>query len=333
MADPRQSIQNVLAGTEALAQSLGRLAINSSLKDAEEQVNQINAQVTNERERARSLSALGQQLALQLAQSGASAAEIQQTAGPLGPSPGAQFQSAVSEDLQQSSQAFQSKESALDRSLQRELVGTKSLASQDKQAAKTTLGQKKEFRSLIKDDLKGLSLIEGAEAAYAKAGSSATTQGMYVRAILRLAGEDRLNEGDLGTIPYESSKLRQLGLQFGIELTGKHPTQVVEFYRKIALALSEETKGKMRKAAKGFAKSRASQVGVDEDAFASDLLLEAGLDGSLESDALGEFSALPEPILTTYQAAIKAARSKPQDPNAQALLMKLRKHLPAQGRK
>lgn len=333
MADPRQSIQNVLAGTEALAQSLGRLAINSSLKDAEEQVNQINAQVTNERERARSLSALGQQLALQLAQSGASAAEIQQTAGPLGPSPGAQFQSAVSEDLQQSSQAFQSKESALDRSLQRELVGTKSLASQDKQAAKTTLGQKKEFRSLIKDDLKGLSLIEGAEAAYAKAGSSATTQGMYVRAILRLAGEDRLNEGDLGTIPYESSKLRQLGLQFGIELTGKHPTQVVEFYRKIALALSEETKGKMRKAAKGFAKSRASQVGVDEDAFASDLLLEAGLDGSLESDALGEFSALPGPILTKYQAAIKAAMSKPQDPNAQALLMKLRKHLPAQGRK
>lgn len=333
MADPRQSIQNVLAGTDALAQSLGRLAINSSLKDAEEQVNQINAQVTNERERARSLSALGQQLALQLAQSGASAAEIQQTAGSLGPSPGAQFQSAVSEDLQQSSQAFQSKESALDRSLQRELVGTKSLASQDKQAAKTTLGQKKEFRSLIKDDLKGLSLIEGAEAAYAKAGSSATTQGMYVRAVLKLAGEDRLNEGDLGTIPYESSKLRQLGLQFGIELTGKHPTQVVEFYRKIALALSEETKGKMRKAAKGFAKSRASQVGVDEDAFASDLLLEAGLDGSLESDALGEFSALPGPILTKYQAAIKAAMSKPQDPNAQAFLMNLRKQLPAQGRK
>lgn len=323
MAQPSESIKNMMLGIGALEDSLARVAINRTLADAQSKVNDINASVVEEREKQVALSQLGQQLSLQMAQQGASASMINETAGGLGPGAGAMFQAGENRALQQERQNFQMGESAKDRQLQRDLASMKISAPDTKKADKLMNAKNWFIKNRASSESKALELIQGAESAYEEVGSTATTQGMYVRAILKAAGEDRLNEGDLGTIPYQSSKLRQIAQQAGIELTGEHPEAVTKFYRQIALALGKEKKQQMLNKVKGFAKSRAETMGIAEEELSTGLAIELGLDDQAE-DTLGEFSKLPPAVLRSQQQRIAEALKRPNDPKAKAYLQKLR---------
>lgn len=277
--NPTAAIQDAILGSQALEEGLNKIVINKALFNAEQQVNQINNEITDERQRMQEFTRLGQGLAMKLSGLGMDAAGIEQTVGRLAPSVSSQFQAAENARLQQSSQSFQASEAAKDRGLRREqFTEEKRIRAEEKyNAGMLKLKDKFKADPEVEKNRSAFNLLESADAAFEREGTSKTTEGLYLRGLLKAAGEERLNEGDLKTILYDASRSRAWLRQVGVEVTGDISKDPINYYKKVAAALVAKKKEMMADQLGEFAKSRAKHIGADPTMLASDLAAELDL--------------------------------------------------------
>lgn len=276
---PLQEIQAALLGSQALEEGLNKISTNRALLEAEQAINTINTQITDERQRMQEFTKLGQGLAMRLSTLGMDAAGIEQTVGRLAPSVSAQFQAQENMRLQQSSQAFQASEGAKDRALRREQFTEEKRIRAEERSAKGQQDFKRYFiQKVAKNDTAALDLIEGAHAVYDESGPSQTAILQYKRALTKLGGEDRINQGDLELMEKYPAMRSRILKKIGIEITGEADMEEAEFFRQVAQSMENKVKrriaNKLRTTADSQAKhfnADAEQLGLDT---ARELLLE-----------------------------------------------------------
>lgn len=117
------SLDELLKGLSVFKQGMQELAQTTALNDANQQIMQLNAQALDEKEKLAQINQISQGLASRLMGTGGMSADKAATAvGIFGPSQGAQFAADVNRGLQESTQAFTTKENEKDRALRRELM-------------------------------------------------------------------------------------------------------------------------------------------------------------------------------------------------------------------
>jgi hypothetical protein len=252
------------------------LAVNNAMNNATKQVQELNAQALDEKEKLAQQTALANQLAMQLTGFGADAATVEQ-ATKFAPSTSAQYQAEQNAELQASSQQFQGEQADLDRK-NRYAIAALALGKEDKLAEKDLRKAKdkalSEWNNRVGKDLIGavreaknfelmLKPVDG-QVRPAQLALAATK-------LIRLSGDNRISDTDKEAMANPDPTIKAAAMRsISKKIAGRAITNDITFYRVIGKELSKAAMNNYVSEAEAFADQKSmADDRLDRDELAT----------------------------------------------------------------
>ncbi len=299
------AFDDLIKGIAVFNQGVTEYAVSRAANDAHEQMNALNSQEMDRKQRLEAQSQIGNDLALRLQSAGANPADIAATANRLSVSGGEQAQILAAEDQTNLTQKFKHAENEQLHAHQIELQQMKLDALQGKEGKaqqKLMLGfgkeldKKPDFKPMLDSMPKLVDALEKIKESKGKMGATAMINLAQLGLIRGAAG--RVNEKEIEGANESQSKRAQLWKRMGLEATGEVPMNIQTFWEKVHQRGVDNLKIHMKDHIRGFAKekSQLSDGDIDEEKLSNALLNRYNLgDASSSPVTAKETSVLAPP--------------------------------------
>lgn len=269
------ALDDLLKGLSVFNQGLREYAINQGVNDVTKQIQELNQQALDEKERLVATTQVANDLALKLGAAGADASLIGQLAGQLAPSAGAQFQAQENMKSQERSQGFQTAERRAAQAFSAEQAD-KNRAQQLK-IAEINLAAKKDVAGSKKSandtalELKQIKDFRQANKALFEAHDAADQMGAYLQPVngridqaqvaaamtklIRASGDTRVSDEDIARAGANQDVRSSIARKLKVNLSGEAIKNDVKFYTALSEVLKTRIKEKLGKNANNHARA------------------------------------------------------------------------------
>lgn len=262
-------------------EGLKQFAVSKGVNDANEKLSQLNSMEMDRSQRIQAQSQIGNELALRLGAAGADAATINQLAGQLAPSAGAQFQAEENKSLQEVGNQFKADEAQKDREHQERLQKLKLDAmgfKSEKDTKKMLAGFADKFRKENKATLEARDKLDGLKSILDKTPDRVGIE-MAKTGLLKFAGEDRVSDADVARAQRDPSLRAGIARRLKLEATGEALKDDRKFYQMILDHAGKKMNETLTKKVKDYAGGTAELADIDGNKLQSGLMKQLGLEG------------------------------------------------------